>query len=108
GNLAASLSGNTWDSGAATTTYDVVAGGQRYSIAPASNDIQDVLQAINGIAGHPVTATQVDLDPLGTHDYRIQLQSSLTGPLDIQPAAPVSLQRSTQTGQKAEYQVGNS
>lgn len=108
GNLATSLTANTWDSGAPVAAYDVLAGGNRYSITPISNDFQDVINAINGVSGHPVTATQVDLDPLGAHDYRIQLQSSLAGPLDIQPATPVSLQKSTQTGQKAEYQVGNS
>jgi len=108
GGLATSISANTWNSSAPATTYNVVAGGHSYSITPASNSIQDVLTAINGIAGQPVTATQVDLDPTGSHDYRIELQSSAAGPLDIQPSTPVSLQTAQQAGEPAEYEVGNS
>jgi flagellar hook-associated protein 2 len=108
GTLNTSMSANTWNPSAPTTTYKVLAGGQSYDITPDSNSMVDVMAAINGIPGHPVTASQVDLDPNGTHDYRIELQSSAAGPLDIQPSTPVSLQAPPHIGQPAQYEVGNS
>ena len=108
GSLTTSLSANTWNSSAPATTYTVVAGGVKTTITPASNNIQDVINAINGISGSPVRATRIDLNPTGGHDYRIQMQSSLAGPLDLQPSSPVSLQSAQQPGQLAQYEMDNS
>ncbi|WP_346960060.1 flagellar filament capping protein FliD [uncultured Arthrobacter sp.] len=69
------------------TTMTINSGGKDYTIAPASNNLHDVVSAVNA-AGAGVTATKVDV---GGGDFRIQFTATksgeagkftITGPVD--------------------------
>ncbi len=47
----------------------------------AGATLNDVVNDINSVAGSKVTASVVDLDPTGTHDYRISIKSNPDGNL---------------------------
>jgi flagellar hook-associated protein 2 len=105
----------TWDStpdaSGNPSTYSLVVGSDTYSFTPADNNAASVAAAINALPEGLVNATVVDLGTDGSHDYRIQLQSSTPGnqTLDLQRTSAVSLQDQQQPpGELATYEVNGS
>src|SRR5262249_41365400 len=78
--------------------------GQTHSLSPADSSAQGVADAINSNYGSQITASVLDLDPDGAHDYRISLLAKNPG--NLQPdilvsdglSDPTSLQQQTATG----------
>jgi flagellar hook-associated protein 2 len=99
----------TWRSTGQAATYDLVLGNQAYSFTAADDSAATVASTINAQFGSQVQATVVDLGSDGNHDYRIQLQSTTPGAmnLDIEQTG-ASLQTQQQSGSLAQYQVNNS
>jgi flagellar hook-associated protein 2 len=79
---AVSQSTAAWDDSGSPATFTLTAGGDQYSISPASNSAADVAAAINTNYGDKVRATVVDLGSDSTHDYRINLQALAAGTLN--------------------------
>jgi len=100
---AASQTGQTWNADP-SLTFELSLNGQLHALAPTDNSAQSVADAINSAYGAQVTASVVDLDPQGAHDYRISLVAAGAG--NMQPdilasdgvTDPVSLQQQTATG----------
>ncbi|HEX3745571.1 MAG TPA: flagellar filament capping protein FliD [Bryobacteraceae bacterium] len=100
GAYATSLTNATWNNivqpGGQTTTYNLVVGAHTYSFTPADNSAGTVASTINAQFGNLVQATAVNVGSASSPDYRISLQSSNLGPmdLDIQTKAGANLQTS--------------
>ena len=98
GAYATSLSSQSWDATADPsgnpTTYNLVVGGNTYSITPSDNSATTVASTINSEYGNLVQATAVNVGSSSNPDYRISLQSATLGPedLDIQVPAQSDLQ----------------
>jgi flagellar hook-associated protein 2 len=102
--LAASQTAQTWNADP-SLTFQLSLNGQAHDLSPADNSAQGVADAINNSAyASQVTASVVDLDPDGAHDYRISLTAKGVG--NLQPdilasdgvTGPVSLQQQTAAG----------
>ena len=110
GAYSTSLSSSTWvDTSGAAQTYQLLAGGQTYSITPTDNSAASVASAINSQAGESVQATVVNVGSSSTPDYRISLQSETLddNPVDLQLNGG-SLQTQQTQGQAAQYEVNGS
>jgi flagellar capping protein FliD len=100
--LAASQTGQSWNADP-SLTFQLSLHGQVQGLSPADNTVQSVADAINSQFGSKVTASVVDVDPNGSHDYRISLVAKDAGDLQpdilasdgVNPA--VSLQQQTAT-----------
>lgn len=98
GAYAKSLTTQTWnaspDISGNPTTYTLMAGGKAYSFTAADNSATTVAAAINSQYSGMVQALAVNVGSAGTPDWRISLQSTKLGPinLDIQ-GPPASLQQ---------------
>ena len=83
------------------TTFTLVVGNQNYSITPADNSAQSVVDAINLNYGNLVQATTVNVAP---GDTRISLKSAALGQTNLDllniptSATPTSLQTQAATG----------
>jgi flagellar hook-associated protein 2 len=93
---AVSQTTSTWADSAGS--YNLLVNGVPYALITTVGTAADVAGAINTAAtanGLAVNAVVVDLGTGGTHDYRIQLESTTAGgaiPLDIQNGAGPGLQ----------------
>ena len=100
GAYATSLTSGTWHNGANTSgntaTYNLVVGGNTYAFTPSDNSAATVASTINARFGSLVQATAVNVGSASSPDYRISLQSSNLGPMDLEIQAPAgaSLQTS--------------
>jgi len=87
GASAATLSANTWNaapaSGGGASPYTLVVGAQEYSFTPADNSAQSVASTINAQYGNLVHATAVNVGSSSAPDYRISLQSTTLGPMNL-------------------------
>jgi len=87
GAYAATLSANTWNAapapGGGASPYTLVVGAQEYTFTPADNSAQSVASAINAKYGNLVHATTVNVGSSATPDYRISLQSTTLGPMNL-------------------------
>jgi flagellar hook-associated protein 2 len=101
--LAASQTAQTWNADP-SLTFQISLNGQLQNLSPADNSAQSVADAINSQFGSQVTASVVDLDPDGAHDYRVSLVANSAGNLQPDILAsdgvnpPVSLQQQTAVG----------
>jgi len=111
GSFSTSLSSSTWvdNTTGSPPPYQLVAGGQTYTITPTDDSAASVASAINSQAGNSVQATVVNVGSTATPDYRISLQSeTLDGnPVDLSLNG-TSLQTQQTTGQPAAYEVNGS
>ena len=113
-NAATSRTAATWDGADAPAgnrfVYTLVIGNSNYKFTPADNSAETLASTINSLYGSQLRATVVDLDPGGSHDYRISLQSKTGGSpvLDLQKTTTASLQTEKTAGALAEYEVGGS
>jgi flagellar hook-associated protein 2 len=111
GAYSTSLSTSTWvdNTAGSPPPYQVLAGGQSYTITPTDDSAASVASAINSQAGDAVQATVVNVGSSSTPDYRISLQSTtLDGdPVDLQLNG-ASLQTQQTQGQAAQYEVNGS
>jgi flagellar hook-associated protein 2 len=87
GAYAATLSANTWNaapaSGGGGSPYTLVVGAQEYTFTPADNSAQTVASTINAQYGNLVHATAVNVGSAAAPDYRISLQSTTLGPMNL-------------------------
>jgi flagellar hook-associated protein 2 len=92
GAYATSLTSGTWNNSANasgnTTTYNLVVGGNTYAFTPSDNSAATVASTINAQFGSLVQATAVNVGSASSPDYRISLQSSNLGPMDLEIQAP--------------------
>ncbi len=111
GAYSTSLSTSTWvdNTAGSPPPYELLVGGQSYTITPTDDSAAGVASAINSQQGTNVQATVVNVGSTSTPDYRISLQSTtLDGdPVDLQVNGS-SLQTQQITGQPAKYQVNGS
>ncbi len=111
GAYSTSLSTSTWvdNQSGSPPPYQLLAGGQSFTITPTDDSAASVASAINSQAGDNVQATVVNVGSGSTPDYRISLQSTtLDGdPVDLQLNG-ASLQTQQITGQAAQYEVNGS
>ena len=94
GASAATLSARTWNAtpapGGAKSTYTLVVGASEYTITPADNSAQTVAAAINSQHGDLVHATAVNVGSAAAPDYRISLQSTTLGPMNLDLVQPAT------------------
>ena len=87
GAYAATLSANTWNAAPAPagggSPYTLVAGAKEYSFTPGDNSAQTVASTINAQYGNLVHATAVNVGSASAQDYRISLQSTTLGPMNL-------------------------
>jgi flagellar hook-associated protein 2 len=111
GAYSTSLSTNTWvdNVSGSPPPYQLLVGGQTYTITPTDNSAAGVASAINSQEGDNVQATVVNVGSSNTPDYRISLQSSTldSDPVDLQLNG-TSLQTQQVTGKPAQYEVNGS
>jgi flagellar capping protein FliD len=94
GAYAKSLSTQTWnpdpDPSGNPSTYTLMAGGKSYSFTAADNSAATVASAINSRYSNLVQALAVNVGTSDAPDWRISLQSTTLGPmnLDIQGPPP--------------------
>jgi len=100
GAYAMSLSAQAWPTTATQTKpgYQLVIGSSTYTVTASDNSIANVVSAINAQYGSLVNATAVNVGSAASPSYRISLQSTTLGPmnLDLQsmPASnPAGLQQ---------------
>ncbi|HWC95813.1 MAG TPA: flagellar filament capping protein FliD [Candidatus Sulfopaludibacter sp.] len=70
-----------------SASFTLVVGADAYSITPASNTLQSLVDAINGQSDAGVQATIVDVGSSSAHDYRLSLQTTKYGELPLQLAS---------------------
>ena len=111
GAYSTSLSTSTWvdNTSGSPPPYQLLAGGQSYTITPTDDSAASVAAAINSQQGDNVQATVVNVGSDSAPDYRISLQSAtLDGdPVDLKLNG-TSLQTQQTTGQAAQYEVNGS
>jgi flagellar hook-associated protein 2 len=110
GAYASCLTSSTWvDTPGSPQTYQLVVGGNTYSITPTDNSPASVVSAINSREGNLVQATMVNVGSSSSPDYRIALQNQSLGdaPVDLQLNG-TSLQTQQTQGALAEYEVNGS
>jgi len=87
GAYATTLSASTWNgapaSGGGGSPYTLVVGAQEYTFTPADNSPQTVASTINAQYGNLVHATAVNVGSTAAPDYRISLQSTTLGPMNL-------------------------
>jgi len=103
GAYATSLSSQTWNAASSSSgtpsTYNLVVGGNSYSISPSDDSAATVASTINAQYGSLVQATAVNVGSTASPDYRLSLQSATLGPVDLDIQAPA--QASLQSAQSA-------
>ena len=98
------VSDPTTTSISSSSHFTLTVGTSTFSINPAQNTLDGLVQAINA-AGAGVSASLVNLGPPSAPDYRLSLQSTALGAVPIQLNDGSDLLSSLTTGSVAQYQV---
>jgi flagellar hook-associated protein 2 len=87
GAYAATVSANTWNAapaaGGGGSAYTLVAGALDLNFTPANNSAQTVASTINSQYGNLVHATAVNVGSAAVPDWRVSLQSTTLGPMNL-------------------------
>jgi flagellar hook-associated protein 2 len=87
GAYAATVSANTWNAapaaGGGGSAYTLVAGALDLNFTPADNSAQTVASTINSQYGNLVHATAVNVGSAAVPDWRVSLQSTTLGPMNL-------------------------
>ena len=109
GSYAGSLTAQTWNAAADPsgnlTTYNLVVNGKTYAIVPTDNSAATVASTINAQYGNLVHATALNVGPIDTPDYRISLQSTTLGPMDVSIQVPAQAGLQKQQAPTAGYAI---
>ena len=101
----------TWTgtSSGSADTYQLVIGGQSYTLSPTDNSATSVASAINSQYGNLVQATVVNVGSTGSPEYCLSLQSTtLTSDAIDLTDNGVSTASIQNSGSPAQYEVDNS
>jgi flagellar hook-associated protein 2 len=88
-----------------SSSYTLTVGTSTFTVNPSANNLDSLVQAIN-TSGAGVNATLVNIGSPSAPDYRISLQSTALGDINIQlNDGSRDLLTTTTTGAQAQYQV---